>query len=462
VNHGGTLLALLDGTDGLLVDAETGKTANTLIGHQDGINDIQFSPDGTLVGTVANDGELIVWETATGRLLERWDTFDPWGVGFSPDNNLVYGGGEASMLRTWDLSGQDTYLQQTTQVEGSEVFTQAHLSPDGQQVAYRWRDDKAKGWVRFVDTGTGDTTPPTRLSAVPVGGEVWPQGAWHPQGGQFVGYSCAGFQCAAPGTVTVLDSATGQPLHDSRDIVDGDGDVFDLAYVDGGRSLLVGTTDGTNIIDAETLRPRGEPFDDVPAECCTTPIGDGSTAMVFKYSADNASTHWRVIDVSTGEIHPEGDVDIYPYTSVASPDGSTVAAAGKSGEIVTIDVSTGDQQRSTSLVAAVSWLNYSDDGELLVSGAQDGGVSLWDATTLDLLGTVYPPHQGDPVSAGAQFIGDTHDVAIASYDGKIYRWETNLDRALDFACQMAGRDLTEAEWEQFLPAQPYQSVCPDL
>jgi len=37
----------------------------------------------------------------------------------------------------------------------------------------------------------------------------------------------------------------------------------------------------------------------------------------------------------------------------------------------------------------------------------------------------------------------------------------DLDRALDFACQMAGRDLTEAEWEDFLPAQPYRPVCPE-
>ena len=99
-----------------------------------------------------------------------------------------------------------------------------------------------------------------------------------------------------------------------------------------------------------------------------------------------------------------------------------MAVAGDTGEIVTIDVSTGDEQRrSTSLGAPVYWLDYSDDGELLVSGAEDGGVSLWDATTLDLLGTVYPPHDGEPVPAGAQFIGDTHDVAIASYDGRVYR-----------------------------------------
>ena len=106
------------------------------------------------------------------------------------------------------------------------------------------------------------------------------------------------------------------------------------------------------------------------------------------------------------------------------------------------------------------WLHYSDDGELLVSGAADGGVSLWSADTLDLLGTVYPPRGGEPSISHAHFIGDTHDVAIASHDGTVYHWETDLDRALDFACQMAGRDLTEQEWEEVLPAQPFRSVCP--
>jgi hypothetical protein len=48
--------------------------------------------------------------------------------------------------------------------------------------------------------------------------------------------------------------------------------------------------------------------------------GDG-----LQLSADAASMHWRVIDVNTGAFQPEGDMDMSAYTSVASPDGSTVA-----------------------------------------------------------------------------------------------------------------------------------------
>ncbi len=113
--------------------------------------------------------------------------------------------------------------------------------------------------------------------------------------------------------------------------------------------------------------------------------------MVSETIGDGTFEHWRLIDVSTGKIRSEWDANL-AYAAATSPDGSTLAVGGQAGEIVTIDVSSGDQQRrSTSIGASVYWLNYSDDGELLVSGAADGAVSLWDATTLDLLGTVYPP-----------------------------------------------------------------------
>ena len=463
MNDEGSLLALAAGPAPderrkvLLVRASDGATVRTLRGTGDQVRSTRFSPDGKLVATISGDRELTLWSVATGRPEERWDTNAPWGVDFSPDGSLVYSGAGDAMLRTWDRSLQDTYLQKATQVGGSDQFVRAQLSPDGQQVAYSWFDGDT-GWVRFVETVTGVATPPVRA---PVSGDVRATGGvWDPAGQEYIA-ACLGTDCA--GRVTILDPATGRVL---RRRALGDGGVNSIAYVGGDRSLLVGELHPgaagfgeAHLLDAESLRAEGDGFDF--AVHLSTPLGD-RTAMLYENIDDGVSGHWRVVDLAEQEVLTEGELDMVAHASVASPDGSTFAVAGESGDIVTIDVSSGEEQRrSTSLGAAVRWLDWSADGELLVSGADDGGVSLWDATTLELLGTVYPPHQGDPVPAGTQFIGDSHDVAIASYDGGVYRWETDIDRAIAFACQMAGRDLTREEWEEFLPAQPYRSVCPD-
>ena len=57
------------------------------------------------------------------------------------------------------------------------------------------------------------------------------------------------------------------------------------------------------------------------------------------------------------------------------------------------------------------------------------------------------------------FISDDQ-VMVASYDGRVYRWDTDFDHALEFACQMAGRNLTASEWERALPDLPYEETCP--
>jgi WD40 repeat protein len=102
---------------------------------------------------------------------------------------------------------------------------------------------------------------------------------------------------------------------------------------------------------------------------------------------------------------------------------------------------------------------YSHDGTRIVTGAADGAVSTWNAADLQLLGTVVPPHRSE-TAVSVRFIGSSHDVVIASHDGSVYRWRTDVARTLDIACRMAGRTLTRDEWDEYLPEQPYRDVCP--
>ncbi len=452
VNPDGTMLARSDDgtTDAYLVDAASGQTVRRLPGHHGNVWVARFSADGRVLGTISDDGEIIIRESGSGRISERWDTFDPWSLGFSPDSNLVYGGAADSMLRTWDRSTQQTYLRRTTKVGDSREFLHADLSPDGSRVAYRWLDDRGIGWVRFVDTATGARTAPTRLT---VQDYVFSLGSWSPDGRRYAAWCME--ECREMGSVTVLDTTTGEAVTSAAVL---DTDIYSVTYVDGGRRLLVGdnTDPGrTHLLDAESLRPRRAPL--AVAADSSVALGTGAEALVSENRRDMKSERWRLLDVRTGEVRSQHDVGLVATIATAAPDGSAIAVGGAAGEIATIDLSTGAQRRSTSAGELVRWVSYSDDGELLVSAADDGAVSLWDARTLDLLGTVSAPRPGDPVPAGAQFIGDSHDVAIASYDGTVYRWETDLERALDFALS-DGRARPHAPGVGAVPARPALSV----
>jgi hypothetical protein len=86
-------------------------------------------------------------------------------------------------------------------------------------------------------------------------------------------------------------------------------------------------------------------------------------------------------------------------------------------------------------------------------------VSLWDAESLDLLGTVVVSAEKDPLPVSPTFTANDQ-ILLASYDGRVFSWDTDFDRALEFACQMAGRNLTESEWEAALPDLAYEETCP--
>ena len=240
------------------MDAADGDTVPRCVGTGTGSRDIRFSPDGTLVGSVSDDGELIVWDTATGRPLERWDTFDQWGVGFSPDNDLVYGGGGDSMLRTWDLSVRG-HLPAADDPGRRRRGVRARRPLPGRAaggLSLARRQGQGMGQVRRHRHRRSDAARPACRWTT----DAWPCGTWHPEGGQYVAYGCDG-RARRHGIVTVLDSATGKLLESGTS---------STATATSGRwRTSTGTgacswatpTAGPDIVDAETLRPRGEPFD---------------------------------------------------------------------------------------------------------------------------------------------------------------------------------------------------------
>ena len=84
-------------------------------------------------------------------------------------------------------------------------------------------------------------------------------------------------------------------------------------------------------------------------------------------------------------------------------------------------------------------------------------VALWDGHTGELLARVVTPERFTVAGFGQ----DLESVLIVGeFGGPIFEWDTRPEHAVEFACRVAGRDFTEAEWADHFGDRPYQHICP--
>ena len=56
---------------------------------------------------------------------------------------------------------------------------------------------------------------------------------------------------------------------------------------------------------------------------------------------------------------------------------------------------------------------------------------------------------------------DGQTLVTPVVDGSVVEWDLRPTTWLRAACGLAGRDLTEAEWRQYLGDEPYRGTCSD-
>ena len=235
------------------------------------------------------------------------------------------------MLRTWDRSRESTYLEPRAGPATATPVAHADVSPDGRRVAYRWLEGHT-GRIRFVDTVTGERTGRDEL---PVYEGAGPPASGTRTAARYADYGCYD-PCTRPGHRPVArpqhgpdPGATAGPR--GRDLLAG----LRRRQPQPARGRLGGADRAGGRRDAGSPRARRSRSRGLLQH---RPGRHGG--LVFEDSVDGAAETWRVIDVHTGEVRLSGDLDLRAYSATASPDGSTVAVTGQTGELVTIGLPT--------------------------------------------------------------------------------------------------------------------------
>ncbi len=190
-------------------------------------------------------------------------------------------------------------------------------------------------------------------------------------------------------------------------------------------------------------------------------FSDDGSVLLANFGSDDRGNVWAIYDIATGELLGTGGDDELGRPWVAgdviysNPPGSF--------DLERRDLET-LEEIGPPLVGHTLILNSirdSKEGDLIVTQATNGNVRVWDRETGDQV--------GDAISIGRQAAGTdlvtARENALVGVilDTELAIWNYDIESWPGLACELAGRNMTQREWEDFGPqGAEYQVTCPEF
>ena len=386
-----------------------------LRGHTSGVNDVTFSPDGTLIATASLDGTAKIWDSTTAKELL---TLHPdaahagklYSIIFSPAGKQVATAGEAGVVSLWDSTTGEQLLTLIGTGEPSSIFSLS-FSPNGARLAAASRDGMVRVWELAtsqvsLELSIDLTLPPDTFTIFNV---------------HDVTFTPDGTRLATVGpdnTAKVWDAVTGEELLTLGGHQEA---ILALAY----------SPDGTRIATAS--------YD------ATTKIWDVRTGVELLTLSGNVSRHTGaafspdgtrlaiVSDDGTAKVwDPSGGQQLFTLTGhtsavravTISPDGTRIATASDDATVRIWQAAPSRELFTlTGHTQAIYGGHFGPDGTRLLTSSNDGTVKVWNVLNGQLLYTLALP-AGDAIQGGAFSPNGKFIVTGAGPDDRLVRiWD---------------------------------------
>ncbi|MGZ6961078.1 MAG: WD40 repeat domain-containing protein, partial [Ilumatobacteraceae bacterium] len=450
-NHGAVALARKDATLTAVRLPVQPPVATTAV----------VSPDGASLAAFAATGQVVVFNlTDPGAITERVH-IDAGGSGtgfFSPDSRLLFAvNGDRLLEVALDdreplataTFGQDGAVPLLARSDGTKVF---ELSPTG---------------IESYDPQTGATVADNANNAPPPFGDVpWAYSADESTriGADFVDNSI------------VLSDDHGHVKRHSPwsfypdGLLSSNRDDSIWAFVDGNGANLA-------LYNLVTLQPIPTKVVFTPPVHDSGPVLSDDGAMIARSftSQTDRSQVVEVYDVATGKLAvPQitmpasaGTITFMTFT----PNGRFLSFGDDTGHIGNIDLTNGRIERDVyqGATGSVLLLMYTADGHYLLAVLGSTTAVVWDTSLRAAVGI---PIQGTPsavdaIASDSSYVWAVSDQAlhhlVVSVKGGLRQWNIDFATWPGIACERAGRNLTRAEWKQYMPTDDaYHRTCPQF
>jgi len=168
------------------------------------------------------------------------------------------------------------------------------------------------------------------------------------------------------------------------------------------------------------------------------------------------------LDIQTGNIEKVDQEHTDFVRALAYDPNNDVLASGGEGRSIEFQDLKNDQPFGSTisdLKEVVNIMAFSPDGSLLAYTSDDQTLNLWDmsATPKRQIGEPFTGFSGFITSL--VFAPDGLSLHTGLDDGSLLSWDIDPLSWVELNCELAGRNLTELEWNTIYPEEPYNESC---